>query len=70
MSVAMVRQLAADVGGSPRQVDKLMYHACSKKFSLASLMLGKQGVDARKQHLTTAFHAILPSLGRTRLQRR
>jgi hypothetical protein len=54
-SIAFVRQLASDVGWSPRKVDKLIYLACSANFYLAGIKLPKRDKDERKKLLMEAL---------------
>lgn len=57
-AVAAVRTLAAAGGLLPRQVDKLMYLACSGKFYLAGLKPPKQLADQRKRALMAALRSL------------
>ena len=51
VSVAFVRRVAAEVGLSPRAVDKLMFLACSQKFYLAGLPHSKRAANGGKADL-------------------
>lgn len=50
-SIDFVRNLAKNVGWTPRAIDKLMYLACSGKFYLAGVELSKVQVQGRKRQL-------------------
>jgi hypothetical protein len=49
--IDFVRHLAADVGCSPRGIDKLIYFACSGKFYLAGVKPKKSSADMHKRLL-------------------